>query len=191
MINEMSMKIHKFLMLTLLTILSTAQSATHPLTGSSLINRPSNASAFSQMGFKVTGIPDFWVFNKSLTGDNKMLEVGFQNRTLLSFRMESVPAKTQLENYVRQYLRDYNQYGFEVAGLQSLKRNDSPMVIVDLKQKNKAMRSRQVFFHKGTKLIVATCTDDSSHFDATVQICNNVLGSFEWRAALEPASDIE
>ena len=43
--------------------------------------------------------------------------------------------KVNLESYVKKYLRDYNQYGFDVSGLQSMRENKS--VIVDINQKNK------------------------------------------------------
>ena len=136
--------------------------------------------AFALLGFSVSGIPEFWVFNKTLETSLPSLELGLPQKTLLSFRVETVSQKIQLENYVRQYLRDYNQYGFEVTGLQSLSRNDSPSVIVDLNQRNKTSRSRQMFFLKEGKLVIATCSDDAAKFNSTVAICNNILGSFKW-----------
>lgn len=173
----------KALYLTLLISLNyqISLAAPHPLTGSSIINKPNNALAFSQLGFTINGIPDYWVYNKSLESSAKLIELGLPQRTLLSFRLEKVSIKTNIETYVRHYLRDYNQYGFTVAGLQSLKRNEVPSVIVDLNQKNKATRSRQMFFHKQDKMIVATCSDDSSKFDATIKLCNQILASFQWK----------
>lgn len=158
-----------------------AHSAPHPLTGSSIINNPDNSMAFSQMGFKVESIPNTWRYNKALDSTSNVIELGLQDKTLLSFRLENVSVKTQLETYVRQYLRDYNQYGFEVAGLQSHSKSYVPSVIVDLTQKNKSSKSRQVFFYKQGKMIIATCTDEAKNFDATLAICNQILGSFKWR----------
>ncbi|MGZ6485387.1 MAG: hypothetical protein ACXWQQ_02590 [Pseudobdellovibrio sp.] len=152
-----------------------------PLMGSSIINKPENSLAFSQFGFKVSGIPPGWVFNKSLENIGQNLELGLPQKTLLTFRLETVSNKTNLEQYVRHYLRDYNQYGFEVAALQSIKRNDVPSVIVDLNQKNKATRSRQMFFFKDDKMIVATCSDEKAKFDQTVQVCNQILSNFQWK----------
>jgi hypothetical protein len=158
-----------------------ANAATHPLTGSSIINNPSNALAFTQMGFKISGIPDFWKFNKTINSNSQTLEVGTSQKTIVSFRLDKVSAKTQIENYVRQYLKDYNQYGFEVAGLQSLSQNQNPVVVVDLNQKNKLSRTRQMFFHKDTKMVIATCSDESASFETTVKICNQIFSSFQWR----------
>lgn len=171
--------------LTLSLSLNSALAAPHPLTGSSIVNNPTNSLAFSQMGFSLEGIPQYWTFNKALDTKAQMLEIGLPQRTLLSFRLENVNPKTSLEPYVRQYLRDYNQYGFEVAGLQSLKRNDVDFVIVDLNQKNKATKTRQLFFHNKEKMVIATCTDESARFDNTVKICNSILSTFKWKSTTE------
>lgn len=171
--------------------LNTANAAPHPLTGSSIVNNPSNSLAFSQMGFSVEGIPQYWSFNKAIdTKANtkiKMLEIGLPQRTLLSFRLELVNPKATLEPYVRQYLRDYNQYGFEVAGLQSLQRNGVDFVIVDLNQKNKSTRTRQIFFHNKEKMVIATCSDDTSRFENTLKLCNSILSTFKWKSATASA----
>lgn len=159
--------------------------APHPLTGSSIVNKPDNALAFSQMGFSVNGVPDYWMYNKSIDSASQMIELGVNQKTFLSFRLENVSLKTQLQAYVRQYLKDYNQYGFEVAGLQSLIRNEVPSIIVDLNQKNKATRSRQMFFHLRNKMIVATCTDEASKFDLTLKVCNQILSSFKWTKSVD------
>lgn len=161
--------------------ISTANSAPHPLTGSSIVNNPTNSLAFSQMGFSVEGIPQYWSFNKAIDTKSKMLEVGLPQRTLLSFRLELVNPKAKLEPYVRQYLRDYNQYGFEVAGLQSLQRNGVDFVIVDLNQKNKSTRTRQLFFHNKEKMVIATCSDDTARFENTLKLCNSILSTFKWK----------
>lgn len=165
----------------LLLLINIGFTATHPLTGSSIINQPGNAFAFTQMGFKLDTMPLNWQFNKSLPTSLNSIELGVGTKTLLTFRMETVSPKTQLERYVRQYLRDYNQYGFEVTSLKSNSSSPVPSVVVDLDQKNKTTKSRQVFFLKQDKMIVATCSDDVANFPATVAVCNQVLGSFKWR----------
>lgn len=156
-------------------------SATHPLTGSTIVNQAGNSMAFSQMGFKLNTVPLNWNYNKTLSNNPNSIELGVGSKTLLTFRMETVSVKTQLERYVRQYLRDYNQYGFEVVSLQSKSKSPVPSVVVDLTQKNKATQSRQVFFFNDDKMVIATCVDDLNNFPATVALCNQVLGSFTWR----------
>lgn len=158
-----------------------ALASTHPLTGSSIVNQPGNSMALAQMGFELNTMPLNWVYKKTIESNEKTIELGTINKTLLTFRLENVPIKTQLEKYVRQYLRDYNQYGFEVSGLQSHRKSQVPSVIVDLDQKNKSARSRQVFFYKQDKMIIATCADDFDSFDKTLAVCNQILASFKWR----------
>lgn len=160
---------------------SKASSATHPLTGSSIINQPDAGFVFTQMGFMLETIPPNWTYNKTIDSASKIIELGVNNKTLLSFRLENVSPKIHLETYVRQYLRDYNQYGFEITGLQSQNNFNSTTAIVDLKQKNLTTKSRQYFFHKQDKIIIATCADTVANFTNTATTCNEILNSFKWR----------
>jgi len=162
-------------------IFNLALAATHPLTGSSIINQPRNSAAFSQMGFELSSVPANWTYHTPIDRHIASLELGTDGKTLLSFKYTDVSIKTQLEPYVRKYLRDYNQYGFEITGLQSHAKAHVPTVIVDLKQKNKLNQSRQVFFYQQGKMITATCTDDPKNFEKTFAICNQILGSFKWK----------
>lgn len=147
--------------------------------GPSLLNSPQNALAFSQMGFTVADVPADWVYTKSFDTEAEVIEIGQNQKSLLTFRLETVSAQVHLENYVRQYLRDYNQYGFEVGQLQS--KNLGNLVVVDLNQKNKSTRSRQVFFKKNNHVIIATCNDVTARFDQTLLVCNQILNQFQWK----------
>lgn len=174
--------LHSFIfLLTVIFLNPKVLSATHPLTGSSLINQPNSSWALTQLGFKLNNIPQDWVYNKSIDSSAKSIELGMNNKTLLSFRLENVSVKTQLEQYVRQYLRDYHQYGFDIIGLHSQKNGTGTIAVVDLKQKNNSAKSRQVFFHNQDKIIIATCADNATQFDNTAAICNQILNSFQWR----------
>lgn len=164
-----------------------AKTAPHPMAGSSMINAPNSNIAFSMMGFKVGQIPSDWTYKTTLEDSNMAIEIGSKDeksKAALNFHIETVAKKTSLEQYVRQYLRDYNQYGFEVVGLLSMKKNAIPSVVVDLTQKNKKTRSRQVFFIQDQKVVVASCLDQFESFDKTVFICNQILSSFQWTAAV-------
>ena len=163
---------------------SYVQAAPHPMTGSSFINQVHSGSVFSQMGFQIKNIPRDWLLKIPVTAQTQVLEMAPSNPTakaVLSFTTEKVSPKTDLEKYVRQYLRDYNQYGFEVVGLQSLKQTGLNSVVVDLTQKNKATKSRQVFFKKDDKIVLATCVDNFSKFNKTILTCNAILDTFQWR----------
>lgn len=150
----------------------------HPTAGSSLINTVQNSLVFSQLGFDLKNIPQDWQLHSPL--ETSLLEIGPKNKTILSFRTDSASENTNLEKYVRQYLRDYNQYGFEVIGLQSLAKTKNNTVVVDLVQKNKTIKSRQVFYKKNKEILQATCIDSFENFDRSIAICNKVLGSLRW-----------
>lgn len=164
-----------------------------PLMASSIINTIQNNLVVSQMGFKIQNIPQNWVIKNNFDDSSKSIIMGLpQNNNItesktdpkttasLSFRYDSISIKTNLEQHVRQFLRDYNQYGFEVINLQSNKKSKIPTVIVDLNQKNKKTRSRQVFFSQNENLIIATCLDNYDDFDKFILICNKILNDFEW-----------
>lgn len=144
-----------------------------------MINNPQNALAFAQMGFTVGDVPANWAYTKSIDSDANVIEIGQNQKSLLTFRLENVSAQAHLENYVRQFLRDYNQYGFEVGQLQS--KNQGNLVVVDLNQKNKTTRSRQVFFKKNNHVVIATCNDVTARFDQTLLVCNQILNRFQWK----------
>ena len=124
-----------------------------------------------------------WVYKNGNELNSKSIELGpadLTSKTTISFRQEKVAKKTNLEQYVRQYLRDYNQYGFEVTNLQSNKKNVAPSVVVDLTQKNKVTKSRQIFFIQNEKVIIASCFDNYDNFEKSVINCNQILDSFQW-----------
>lgn len=177
----------KLIFTLILMICQYSNSAPHPMMGSTLINQVQNSLVFSQMGFQIKNLPSNWILKKPMTANtdgSRVVEMAPSNtsaKTILSFSSEHVSAKTDLEKYVRQYLRDYNQYGFEVIDLQSLKKSGSNSVIVDLNQKNKLTRSRQVFYKNNDQIILATCLDSFDEFSKTILTCNAVLDTFQWR----------
>lgn len=174
----------KLLVIFITAFQSYVLAAPHPMTGSSFINQVHSGSVFSQMGFQIRNVPSDWLLKNPVTTQTQVIEIAPSSSTtkaVLSFTTEKVSAKTDLEKYVRQYLRDYNQYGFEVIGLQSLKQTGINSVVVDLAQKNKATKSRQVFFKKDDKIVLATCVDSFSKFNKTILTCNAILDTFQWR----------
>lgn len=165
----------------------------HPGMGSSILNQPQTSAVFSQMGFKLTTIPAGWNFIEShIAAANSLdvakelqIEIGksFSMDTShigrMSFKFDNSLKKVDLESYVKKYLRDYNQYGFDVSGLQSLREKNS--VIVDINQKNKKTRSRQMFFQNGKRIVTATCTDEFENFDKTIAECNLIFNGLSWK----------
>lgn len=158
--------------------------APHPTTGSSLLNQLNSGTAFSQLGFTLKTIPAGWAFTENTRSEDnqnqKQIDLK-KHKARLSFGYDETKGVANLENFVKKFLRDYNQFGFEVSGLQSIKNNyKSTSIVVDLFQKNKKTRGRQVFFQNGKKIVTATCVDDFETFDKSIEDCNKILGSFHW-----------
>ena len=163
-------------------------SAPHPGLGSSVLNQIDKNIFFSQMGFKLNVIPTGWELLSAYDRDSNkdlQIEIG-KNFSMsndhigrISFKSETTKTKVNLETYVKKFLRDYNQYGFDVSGLQSIREKNS--VIIDINQKNKKIRSRQIFFQNGTRIVTATCADEFENFDKTITDCNLILSHFVWR----------
>lgn len=172
-------------------------SAPHPGLGSSSVNLTKSASAFSQMGFGLKNIPHDWEYDSTLQTEpnynssvdkhtSEQLQIDLikkkENSTdsiaRLSFKSESVNSKTDLQAYVRKFLRDYNQYGFDAYSLQAPTKGS---VVIDIYQKNKKTRSRQAFYKKNSQIIIATCIDEYDGFDKTLAECNQILNSIVWK----------
>ena len=165
-----------------------SEAAPHPGVGSSAINQLQNGSLFSQMGFKLTIIPSGWQTTESARSEaNKELQidlsknfsVGSEHLARISFKSEQTKVKVDLETYVKKFLRDYNQYGFDVSGLQSLRAKSA--VIVDINQKNKKTRSRQMFFQNANRIVTATCIDEFDNFDKAIAECNQIFNGLIWK----------
>lgn len=158
------------------------QAAPFPTTGSSLVNSPKWNTVFSQMGFSFKLVSDEWVFIQSPS--KNQIDLGF--RTLsdtarLSLKTENYKSAVNLENYVKKYLRDYNQYGFEVLSTKTEKIGQQNAIVIDLLQKNKLTQSRQIFLTAGNKITIASCIDKTDYFTMTSNMCNQLLNTYNWR----------
>lgn len=164
------------------------QAAPFPTTGSSVVNSPKWNTAFSQMGFSFKLVSDEWVFLDNPAQNrmpaNPQIDMGFKTLSesaRLSLKTETYRGKVNLEAYAKKYLRDYNQYGFEVISSRSIKINNIPAVVIDLMQKNKLTQSRQIFLGAGEKITIASCIDKAELFSLTSNMCNQLINNYAWR----------
>lgn len=159
---------------------TTLSAAPHPTTSGSITNQISSGAVFSQFGFKLNYTPSTWTLTEKTT-DQKQIDLKNQSARM-TFTYDETKTTVNLETYVKKFLRDYNQFGFEVSGLQSIKNNSaSNSIILDLNQKNKKTKGRQVFFQNGKRIVTATCVDESENYEKTAKDCNKILGSFYWK----------
>lgn len=159
-----------------------------PTTGSSTVNSPKWNTAFSQMGFSFKLVSDEWVYLENPAQNrlpaNQQIDMGFKTLSAsarLSLKTENYLGKVNLEAYAKKYLRDYNQYGFEVLSSKSVKINNIPAVVIDLIQKNKLTQSRQVFLSADNKITIVSCIDKTDYFTMTSDMCNQLLNNYNWR----------
>jgi len=178
---------NKSIFLVLIILLSLDLSAAPmPTAGSSILNSPQWSSAFSQMGFSLKNISTEWVFlnnSNDKTTFNQELSLGLKTLSetaRLNLKIETPKNKTSVENYVKKFLRDYNQYGFELLSSKTMILNNSNVVVVDLMQKNKATQSRQIFLSNKDKILTATCIDKTEYFQMTSTLCNQLLNNLNW-----------
>lgn len=164
------------------------QAAPFPTTGSSAVNSPKWNTAFSQMGFSFKLVSDEWVFLENPSQNrlpaNQQIDMGFKTLSesaRLSLKTETYRGKVNLEAYAKKYLRDYNQYGFEVISSRSVKINGVTAVVIDLIQKNKLTQSRQIFLGADEKITIASCIDKSEFFSLTSNMCNQLINNYSWR----------
>ena len=174
----------------LIYICTPTQAAPHPGLGSSVLSQLSSGAAFSQMGFQLKKIPDLWSFDQNNashqqdTSEQNQIDLvkktngASESIARLSFKSEPVNPKIDLQSYVRKFLRDYNQYGFDAYSIQAPDKNS---VVIDVYQKNKKTRSRQAFYKKNSQIIIATCVDEYDVFDKTLTDCNQMLNSIVWK----------
>lgn len=176
------------LIFALTVTVSVSVSAPLPTTGSSVLNSPRWTTAFSQMGFSFKLVADEWVFlENSMQAQSpaqQQIDLGFKtlsDTARLSLKTENYKGQVHLESYAKKYLRDYNQYGFEVISTQSMKINNQTVLVVDLMQKNKKTQSRQIFMSAKNKVTIASCIDKTETFSLTSSMCNQLLNQYQWR----------
>lgn len=163
----------------------TAAAAPHPAAGSSMISQIKSGLALSMFGVELKQLPPHWLYLESIEEKQTMI-IGSQSqidqaKAQLTFKYEDFKNDFNLEAYVKKYMRDYNQYGFDIIGSQSIITKMGPTVILDLKQKNLKSKARQVFYKNKKRLLSATCISDIDNYETTLAYCNQTLGSMNWK----------
>lgn len=154
-------------------------SAPHPTTGLSLINRISKGHVFSQFGFQLKGQVELpWILEVS-ENDAKEFNLIYGSGRL-NIRSEMVSSKMHLDHYIKKYLKDYNLYGFTVAKIQNGSDESTPQVTLEIDQKNKKNKIKQVFILKNQRVLTMTCSDDDESFERTSHLCQRFIDEIQW-----------
>jgi hypothetical protein len=154
-------------------------SAPHPTTGQSLINRLSSGPVFSQFGFQLKGQVELpWIMDAS-EDDAKEFNLLYGSGRL-NIKTETVSAKTELGNYIKRFLKDYNHYGFSISKIQNGSDESTPQITLDIEQKNKKNKLKQYFILKNQHVLTITCTDDVESFERTSHLCQRFIDEISW-----------
>lgn len=157
----------------------TTQAAPHPTTGLSLVNRISRGHVFSQFGFQLKGQFELpWIL-EATADENKEFNLLYGSGRM-NIRSEMVSAKMQLDNYVKRFLKDYNLYGFTVSKIQNGVDQTTPQLTLEIDQKNKKNKLKQVFILKNQRVLTLTCTDDEDSFERTSHLCQRFIDEIQW-----------
>lgn len=162
-----------------LAIAFTTQAAPHPTTGLSLINRISRGHVFSQFGFQLKGQVELpWIL-EATSDDNKEFNLLYGSGRM-NIRSEVVSSKMHLDNYIKRFLKDYNLYGFTVSKIQNGADESTPQITLEIDQKNKKNKLKQVFILKNQRVLTITCTDDDDSFERTSHLCQRFIDEIHW-----------
>ncbi len=153
--------------------------APHPTTAASSLNQLGTSQVFSQMGFKLGYVQTNFNLIKENSANN---QIDLENSSAkINFSIEETKSYADLENFVKKFLRDYHQFGFDLTNQKSKKiNNKSVSIILDINQKNNKTKARQYFFQNGKKIVTTTCIDLPETFDHTVIECDKMMNSFYW-----------
>ncbi len=157
----------------------TTLAAPHPTTGLSLVNRISRGHVFSQFGFQLKGQVELpWIL-EATAADNKEFNLLYGSGRM-NLRSEAVSTKMLLDNYVKRFLKDYNLYGFTVSKIKNGADETTPQITLEIDQKNKRNKLKQVFILKNQRVLTLTCTDDEESFERTSHLCQRFIDEIQW-----------
>ncbi len=160
--------------------------APFPVTSSSILTDPSFGLFYRGHGFSLKTVGTDWVLapdeNLSSPMSYKYISKSksLSKSAELSLKMDQVSSKQNLDSYAKKWMKEYPQFGFEILGTKPLKMGGSNALLVDLYQKNKNQQVRQLIFHKGSKIVILTCTDERASFKKTLTQCNQMMSNFNW-----------
>lgn len=155
-----------------------------PSTGSALL-KPQNGLFLISHGFHVS-ISNGWNADDYLTFSS----VAHPNAKF-SIKEDTLPSDLSLEVYAKKWMKDYSSYGFDFLGSrpfvnQGLGNKNAKGLVVDLAHKTSDKQLRQVIFLKKRQAVILTCVDQKQNFNQTLDDCNQMIRSFEWKDSIHP-----
>ncbi len=170
---------------------SLSYAAPYPATSTSALTTPEKGLYFLHKGFILRTAGTDWVpsskAEESLLDTVRFTSKNPDNEGSLSVRTDKINAKTSLELYIRRWMRDYPNYGFEVVSAKKFQLNKSPALVVDMLSRTKNKQIRQVVVKNNDRVTVMTCMDNKSTFGESLKSCNQIMNTFSWIEEVQPA----
>ncbi|HPI40122.1 MAG TPA: hypothetical protein PLJ21_04915 [Pseudobdellovibrionaceae bacterium] len=173
------------LLTSLFTVFSTAFAAPHPgAVGSALFDR-SNGMSFSNKGFilpsegtqwRLVDSDRFELVSEKIKADKTTETL----TTVLTIHTEELKKKQDIEQYSKQWLKEYSQFGFELLGTKPIGDTRFPALLVDLYHRKSDKQIRQVIRLNEKKVAILTCSHQRQGFSEILSQCNQLMEKFSW-----------
>lgn len=98
----------------------------------------------------------------------------------LTLRVDDLDKKSRLQDYVKQWKRDYPRFGFDILDARNVKLKAGNGFLIDIVNKETEKQLRQVVFLKDATAVILTCRDHRDTFAQTVRACNEIIRNFRW-----------
>lgn len=160
-----------------------------PATSTSLLTNQKPEIFRSAKGFSVNAGKTEWILSEapsdlpSVVTLYKSPENHKGLQPVVTVRVDEVARKTDLKNYVKQWMKDYSTLGFSVLNAKPLTVNTYPAYAMDVEETHGGKKLRQIVFLKNQTAVVMTCRDLKETFQKTVKDCNEIFKSFEWNSS--------
>jgi hypothetical protein len=98
----------------------------------------------------------------------------------LTVRVDELRHTQSVKSYMKQWMQDYNRFGFDVLTAKSVKIGENSAFLLDIISRETKKQLRQVVFMKDKLAVILTCRDQRESFGRTIQDCNQIIKSFSW-----------
>lgn len=163
-----------------------AFAAPHPATSTSFLIGQKNGRFISQHGFMVNGAETGWVHRTTPAGVEN-IETMYSSpvsqngvEASLTVRVEEIEKDSTLNTHMKQWLKDYHRFGFDVLASQKVKLGENQAQMLDLVHNSSSKQIRQILFTKNNRVVVFTCRDNKQTFLESLKKCNEIVRSFRW-----------
>lgn len=105
-------------------------------------------------------------------------------RGTMTVRVDELKKRLPLKKYVKRWTKQYPKFGFDVLGAKKFSLRGQKGYVIDLVNRKKERKLRQVIFMKGRRAVLMTCRDHMKSFKTTLKQCNQLVKGFQWKKAL-------